>query len=360
MSETGPFFHAWCPDNERDAAYAAALSGLLSRKWWSDPQTSEELVEQARASFANAKSLNDYRRLQLLSGHVLNFDMEVCRDTYEYAHEADGSPLVLQPEHQYDMLFLEMPIARGSKRSVEIESAIFTIVTSEDSIDLLQRLCAPDETSPVTTGACTWDWWKSPLDACITYHADTNVARDVALAWLNSYDETPTWRRAGLGLDVLRARIAAATAPRAQVAQASMVEFVEKASVTIPRWSGPGAWRMEFPPPAAHELTREQVLAVLDTPPAKLLDALQASTVPDAEWRAVEPLALENIRAKQQGAPCDNVAVRSRRHLRFLEQHAPFHVRRLPNGGVMLATHPYRTLWPLWADALALLGIRPR
>jgi hypothetical protein len=32
-------------------------------------------------------------------------------------------------------------------------------------------------------------------------------------------------------------------------------------------------------------------------------------------------------------------------------------VRRLPNGGVMLATHPYRTLWPLWADALFLLGI---
>ena len=25
---------------------------------------------------------------------------------------------------------------------------------------------------------------------------------------------------------------------------------------------------------------------------------------------------------------------------------------------VMLATHPYRTLWPLWADALFLLGIR--
>ena len=27
-------------------------------------------------------------------------------------------------------------------------------------------------------------------------------------------------------------------------------------------------------------------------------------------------------------------------------------------GGVLLATHPYRTLWQLWADALFLLGIR--
>jgi hypothetical protein len=32
-------------------------------------------------------------------------------------------------------------------------------------------------------------------------------------------------------------------------------------------------------------------------------------------------------------------------------------MRRLPNGGVLLATHPDRILWPLWADALFLLGI---
>ncbi|WP_437651507.1 hypothetical protein [Sorangium sp. So ce362] len=31
--------------------------------------------------------------------------------------------------------------------------------------------------------------------------------------------------------------------------------------------------------------------------------------------------------------------------------------RRLPSGGVVLATHPYRTLWPLWADALFALGL---
>jgi hypothetical protein len=45
--------------------------------------------------------------------------------------------------------------------------------------------------------------------------------------------------------------------------------------------------------------------------------------------------------------------------LAFIERHAPNHVQRLPNGGVVLATHPYRTLWPLWADALFLLGIIP-
>jgi hypothetical protein len=44
-------------------------------------------------------------------------------------------------------------------------------------------------------------------------------------------------------------------------------------------------------------------------------------------------------------------------HVYFLVDHAPFYIRRLPSGGVLLATHPYRTLWPLWADALFALGL---
>ncbi|NUQ79852.1 MAG: hypothetical protein HUU21_40635, partial [Polyangiaceae bacterium] len=80
--------------------------------------------------------------------------------------------------------------------------------------------------------------------------------------------------------------------------------------------------------------------------------------VPDDEWREAEAVALEMIEAKKQGAPTLEVNVDTGHHRRFIEQHAPYHVRRLPNGGVMLATHPYRTLWRLWADALDLLGIR--
>jgi hypothetical protein len=79
--------------------------------------------------------------------------------------------------------------------------------------------------------------------------------------------------------------------------------------------------------------------------------------MPDDEWRAVESRALDLIEAKKQGAPTEEVNVSTGKHTRFIQRHAPFHVRRLPNGGVMLATHPYRTLWPLWADALYLLGI---
>jgi hypothetical protein len=107
------------------------------------------------------------------------------------------------------------------------------------------------------------------------------------------------------------------------------------------------------------ELTRETVLKAIEVPPGALLDALDASALPDDEWRAVEPRVLERIEAKKQGAPAYEVDVTSRKHVRFIERHAPYHVRRLPSGGVMLATHPCRTLWPLWADALFLLGIMP-
>ncbi len=106
-------------------------------------------------------------------------------------------------------------------------------------------------------------------------------------------------------------------------------------------------------------LSRETVLKALAAPPEALLEALEASSVPDEDWRAIAPLALETIEASKQGATTREVDQTTRKHTRFIERHAPYHVRRLPNGGVMLATHPYRTLWPLWADALWLLGITP-
>lgn len=92
-------------------------------------------------------------------------------------------------------------------------------------------------------------------------------------------------------------------------------------------------------------------------PSSTLLDALEASAVPDDEWRAVEASAFEALEAATKGATTYEVHVDSRKHVQFIERHAPYHVRRLPNGGVLLATHPYRTLWQLYADALFLLGI---
>jgi hypothetical protein len=355
MSHSGPFFYAWCPDEERFAAYSVAMSALVTSSSY-DQATKAQLLDDARTNFEKENVFRDCDNFRLLSGDAIVLDVTVWRDSYEYA--GNSGPIVLQPEDQFDLLFLKMPMARGGSRSVEIESAIFTIVTFENTIDLLQRLCVPDQTSRVTTGACAFGVWESPLDACITYHADANVARDLATAWLNGYDQSSAVKLAGLGLPELRARITTAPAPQAQVAQASMVEYIDNRSVIVPRWSGPN-WSIEFPPPAAYELTREQVLAALDVPTVKLREALEAAAAPDSEWQAVEAIARNNIEAKRQGAPCDDVWVNTRPHLRFLEQHAPFQVRHLQNGGVMLATHPYRTLWPLWAKALDLLGIRP-
>src|SRR5262249_23616979 len=173
-------------------------------------------------------------------------------------------------------------------------------------------------------------------------------------------------RIAGMSMDALMARVEAAP-QGAQVGVAPDVTHVyehHRLDYAGPkpqdeRPTHPGVVRVG---PRAHlpgdiELTREQVLAALSTPSATLLEALEASAVPDDEWRAVEPLALESIQAKEKGAPTEEVNVNTGKHTRFIEHHAPYHVRRLPNGGVLLATHPYRTLWPLWTDALFLLGI---
>jgi hypothetical protein len=107
------------------------------------------------------------------------------------------------------------------------------------------------------------------------------------------------------------------------------------------------------------------VLKVLAMPPATLLEALEAAAVPDEAWRAAEPQARELLELRRQledeaageVPPAFWVDVTTREHPRFLEEHAPFHVRRLPSGGGLLATHPYRTLWPLWADAIFVLGL---
>ncbi|WP_441293210.1 hypothetical protein ACSRUE_10760 [Sorangium sp. KYC3313] len=79
--------------------------------------------------------------------------------------------------------------------------------------------------------------------------------------------------------------------------------------------------------------------------------------MPDDEWRSAETRAREIVNETKAGAPTYEADVTSRKHVQFIERHAPYHVRRLPSGGVVLATHSYRTLWPLWADALFLLGI---
>jgi hypothetical protein len=253
------------------------------------------------------------------------------------------------------------------ERSRTGEAALTGRREQADIEDLVLRICAPDESRCVTTGCISLGDWSPPIEVAGTYNADGNVGRDVALSWLYIHDGDRVERVAGLSIDALAARVEAApngtrigVSTRVKHLNEHIRRDVEAASSRQGRPPHPGAVRRGARAilPTDVELTREQVLRVLDTPLPALLDALEAAAVPDGEWRDAEELALKMIEAKNQGEPTAEVDVTKGHHVQFIQHHAPYHVRRLPNGGVLLATHPYRTLWQLWADALDLLGIR--
>jgi hypothetical protein len=198
-----------------------------------------------------------------------------------------------------------------------------------DLEDIFLRLCTSHPA--ITTGVCGDDnVWSAPILMAATYHADGCVGRDLALSWMYLHDNERLEPAAGLPLAALRERLEA-------VPGGSTMSVMDKGT-----------------------LIREEVLAALALRPDELLEALEAAAVSDNEWLAVEPLVHHAIEEAARGAHTVQVHVFTEPHVRFIQAHAPFHVRRLPNGAVLLATHPYRTLWPLWADALDLLGIRAR
>jgi hypothetical protein len=263
------------------------------------------------------------------------------------------------------------------ERSVPADAAAEAIETQEDLEDFLVALCAPDEHKRIATGMAIWVDFsgEAPVEWSATYHAEAaEVARDLALSWIFLHDTSFVELITPLPLTTLAARVEAAPpgasvgiSPDLDRAGDHMVQTVKTINQIIAPYLGQAidpdfAARHGPRPrlPGDEELTREQVLAAIATPPSMLLEALEACAVPDAEWRAAEPVAQEILRATRAGAPTEKVAVDTNEHQRWLEQHAPYHVRRLPNGGVLLAGHPYKILWPLWAAALARLGIRPR
>jgi hypothetical protein len=273
----------------------------------------------------------------------------------------------------YDRTYFFVPrvelVLGNGPRSIAVEAAAVSIQTQADTEHILLGLCAPDEKKRVPTGACSFfAEWVAPLETSATYHADAaTIARDIALSWVHLHDGDKTACIAGLSLEALVERVEAAQ-KGAYVGIATSLERLEK---YLQRdHEATKSWQTRPPRPDLErkgpreigpgdkELTREQVLQALEAKPATLLEALEAAAVPSDEWLRIEPLALEMIETKKQGAPTLEVNVTTGHHIRFIEQHAPYHVRRLPNGGVLLATHPYRTLWQLWADALDLLGIR--
>jgi hypothetical protein len=363
VSLSGPFFHAWCDDEDRIDALATAASALFHSSGLFDVVSIDRAVTEVRAAFAADRFVSTSGSAGLRSRSLINFDIEGHRDGSKTWFR--GGPLLLSPDERRDLLVERIIIAvSAGSRSVEIEAAILAILGQQDIIELLMCLCAPGGQSGVTTGACSWSSdWGAPVQACATYHADsTSVARDLALSWIHLHDGDKVQHVAGLSMTALRARVET-SARGASVAVAGNVDLIRsqidrgEPRIIPVRLSSVRGAEIDFDGFA--ELTREAVMQAIDTPPSMLLDALEASAQPDSEWRSVEADALEIIEAVVSGAPTYEVYVNSRKHLQFIQRHAPHRVHRLPNGGVMLATHPYRTLWPLYADALFLLGIMP-
>lgn len=384
MSGSDPFLYAWCDEGERADAFAAALSALVHPAWHCSVDFSslkrpmseyvqksdlnvEELVRFVRANFDTGARFWTSFGVKLLSGRGTSFRLYCYGDVYRQWRRPDapmnaGSDQECVYGYQMDVVFPR------SGRSMSAEAAVLCMRVQEDTEDMFLRLCAPNEHRRISTGGLSNGSWFSPLELSGTYHAHAHeIARDVALSWIHVLDGDRIECAAGVSLEALAARVEAAppgssvgVAPNARRRneharldwEANKLRGKRAVELGLPR---------EGPRPLLHgdePLTREQVLAVLNTPHTDLLDALEAAAVPDDDWKNIQPLALEMIEAKNQGAPTLEVDVTTGHHVRFIEQHAPYHVRRLPNGGVLLATHPYRTLWQLWADALLLLGIR--
>ncbi|WP_438032332.1 hypothetical protein [Sorangium sp. So ce204] len=300
----------------------------------------DEVLAMVRAHFGGLKSAHVGSSVRPSdSKRVMRFDLACYPEESERRHPY-GPLRVDAGERKRDFYPYELAVSRGP-RSAEAEAAAACHMVQGDVEDLLLRLCAPDASGRVPTGACTdKEDWLAPVEMCATYNANAaELARDLALSWVSLYDKESVSRIAGTPLETLRARVEAA--PR---------------GARVP---------MKTTSQLTGSLSRETVLKALATPPATLLEALEAAAVPDDAWRAAEPQARELLELRRQlededageVPPAFWVNITTREHTRFLEEHAPVHVRRLPSGGMVLATHPYRTLWPLWADALFVLGL---
>lgn len=384
MSESGPYFYAWCDEADRVDAFATAVFASDAPLWnctlqigsidpphdtWSGSVSLGDVAAAVRLRFGAGTYVDASTMVNLSSGRLLGVDFRCFGEGYELQHPAGPLHAAIGDRKDLIPFRLEVAVSQGA-RAVEVEAAVQAMRTQHDIEDLMTCFCAPDASGRVTTGACTEVWgWGAPVETCATYHADAaSVARDLALSWVHLHDGDKVERAAGMSLTALHSRVAAAP-PGASVAVAGNPKralehlLLERAAATSreTRHATLDAARRGARVAIAGdaELSRETVLRALAAPPGALLEALEASAVPDDSWRAVEPLALETIEATKAGAPTYEVDVSTRRHVQFLERHAPYHVRRLPNGGVLLATHPYRTLWQLYADALFLLGITP-
>jgi hypothetical protein len=340
-----PAFLAWCPDEKRFDAFTLALSALVGEAGqctvWDFTKEDEEdgyllppakAAELARPGFDKHGWQRAHIEFVALSGRELEF----CANVHLDRRREPGFTMLdlafwTEAYTEGYLLPDKLPrLKRGNPISTALEAGIAWQLGTWDAYDILVRLCT---SSPaITTGGCgEGPDWGAPITMAITYHADGNPSRDLALSWIRLHDKEPIDLAAGLPIEELRARVEASP-------------------------PGSSVWVID-----EDRLAREEVLAALDLPPDELLAAVAAAAKKrDPEWLKIENdlLRVLNEITKSPAEDREMVPV-TEEHINFIEQHTPIFIHRLDNGAVVLAANPDRTLWPLWADALRLLGIRP-
>jgi hypothetical protein len=306
----------------------------------------------------------------LTIGPVRNGD--ASRGRLLSVQDTDILPTTLHIPEPYDEL------------SIPVGAALSGLVWQEHLDRIFLALCAPDAHSRVKMGVYNIldklygidlvngigsIGWNAAVEMAATYHGNHEVARDLACSWFHLHEHRAADSYVHLSLDEMIMQVEAA--PKgSSVGVSSRLDHVAKhgldelnASSLVVEERTPLNYVSARPRyPEDDGLTREQVLATLQTPSETLLQALEAVAArPDPEWIEAEKQALELLAALAALKDWESVGLQSHDGYEqrcFLEQHGPYQVRRLRNGGVMLNAYPYGYLWPLWARALDLLGIR--
>jgi len=333
-------FFAWCPESNRLDVFFAILStfGTSGRIQVLDyydpsdptdsklPRTIPDATDLLRRQYARRGSIRVDIDFSAPSGHTLNVRVGAETDS-----QTSPDPLGLDAGRSQYHLY-SAPIPHPKDRtwhpSVEVEAGLAYTTWRTDAYEILVRLCTVNPS--ITVGGCRCVWGL-PTTGSGSYHADGYVARDLARTWWHLVNPQSAEQTSGYSLADLRAVVEAS--PRGQSLSPAM-----------------GVW-----------LTREEVLAAMDVPKEKLLAALQVCAAEASpEWRAIED-DINRIRQSfeyREGADVEWTSF-GNEHATFLKKHAPSVVKRLDSGAVVLLAYPWRNLWPLWSDALILLGIRP-
>ncbi len=179
MSQSEPWFYAWCDEAERLDAFAAALSDLvnpgaiisltMSHQEGCETRSVDEVLAMVRAHFGGTNNAHLGSGVRLNdSERTMMFSLTCYTDESERLHP--WGPLCLDAgERTWDFFPYEILVGSYAPRFVEAEAAVAYHMVQGDIEELLLRLCAPDASGCVPTGACTINQeWLAPVEMCAT------------------------------------------------------------------------------------------------------------------------------------------------------------------------------------------------